>query len=919
MNRETLKRIVAFLLVAVLILGLLPMIVSAEEAAGVTIKLHYHRPDENYTDWSVWFWNYGQEGVDIPFAEENGEMVATFPVDTGVTSVGFIVKLPGWAAKDVAEDQFIDVGPYLSGTVHVYVESGVKGYETVLGDDIVSGIKIRDSLYREGVGVRVAMTGAIDPNALRVTGPEGEVLFSSRTDDGNHTYTLVPEAPLDLYADYTLHYMTESFNIRMPDIFSTNAFEAEFTYEGNDLGATWTPEKTAFRVWAPTATAVKVNLYTTGHPEANDMFDQVEMTADVNGTWVAEVEGDLNGVYYTYQVDVDGKTNIACDPYARTTGVNGKRAMVIDLSSTNPEGWENDSDPHAGKNITDVVIYELHVRDLSMDENSGIENKGKFLGLIETGTVNPDGIPTGLDHIKNLGITHIHLLPSYDYGSVDESKLDQPQFNWGYDPVNYNVPEGSYSTDPYHGEVRVAEFKQMVKGLHDNGISVIMDVVYNHVYSGTDFCFNRIVPLYFSRVSDSGSFSNGSGCGNDTASERSMVRKYIVDSVKYWADEYHIDGFRFDLVGLIDTETINAVIEEVHKTHPNVIFYGEGWTMSTKVTKDGYTMTTQANSKETPEFAFFSDTLRDALKGGVFNTSEKGFVSGEGAYAGNISKCFLGAPGWCANPTQAVNYASCHDNHTLFDRIVMVTSDATREEQIRMNNLAAAVVLTSQGIPFLHAGEEMLRSKPLEDGKFDHNSYNNTDAVNNLKWADMSKAEYQEVYAYYQGLIAFRKAHPALRMTTSAEISQYISKVEDLESGILGFHIAAGANGEEQDLFLVFNPKKAETTVTLPAGEWTAYIQGGKAGLEPLATLSGTVTVEPISTLVLVKSGESQDPEIIEGESEENSIGIIGGADGPTAIFVTGNWGGIVSTVLLIAGAVCFAIAIVSYLKKRKK
>ena len=774
---------------------------------------------------------------------------------------------------------------------------------------------IRQTLYKEDVGVRVAMSAPIDPNELIVTGPQGEVAIAQRIDDGKNVYTLVPEEELDVTAAYTLRYRSSEMAITMPIWYSTKAFEAAYTYEGSDLGANWTREQTFFRLWAPTATSVTINLYATGDYRVDDLMAQVEMTPDVSGTWVATVEGDLNGTYYTYCVEVDGVTNEACDPYARAVGVNGKRAMVIDLDSTDPEGWENDTDPHYDNTITEAIIYELHVRDLSVDENSGITNKGKFLGLTETGTTTPDGIPTGLDHIKALGITHIHLLPSYDYGSVDETSLEDNVFNWGYDPVNYNVPEGSYSTDPFNGEVRVKEFKQMVKTLHDNGISVIMDVVYNHVYSGEEFCFNKIVPLFFSRVSADGHFSAGSGCGNDTASERAMVKKYIVDSVKYWADEYHIDGFRWDLVGLIDTQTINEVMAEVHKTHPNVIFYGEGWTMSTQMTKDGYTMATQVNSQETPGFAYFSDTLRDAIRGGNSNNSKPGYVANTGGFAGNIADCFLGAPAWCKSPTQTINYASCHDNHTLFDRITMSTPDNTFEERVKMNNLAAAIVMTSQGIPFIHAGEEMLRSKPLEDGSFDHNSYKSSDQVNNLKWADLSQEQYQITYAYYQGLIAFRKAHPALAMTSAEEVAEKITKLGGLDFNVVGFHIAAGANGEDNELIVVFNPRTEASIVTLPEGEWTIYINGEKAGIEALGTATGTATAEAISTLVLVKAPEVTEETVPSGEGSA-SIGIIGGADGPTAIFVTGNWGGMIA---IVAAVICAGVAVIVALKKRKK
>ena len=646
----------------------------------------------------------------------------------------------------------------------------------------------------------------------------------------------------------------------MPQIYSSEQFEAQYTYEGSDLGAVWSRDRTRFRVWAPTAIGVKVNLYKGGTPGVNDRTEQLMMRPDVCGTWVAERKGDLNGVYYTYEVAVDEDIREVCDPYARATGVNGQRAMVIDLKSTDPAGWQTDADPHAGKSITDAVIYELHVRDLSSDPSSGIQNKGKFLGLIEAGTRNRNGDLTGLDHIKALGITHVHLLPVYDYGSVDEERLSQPQYNWGYDPVNFNVPEGSYSTDPFHGEVRVRQMKQMVKGLHDNGISVVMDVVYNHVFQRDNFCFNRIVPDYFSRTDEWGNYSNGSGCGNDTASERSMVKKYIVDSVKYWASEYHIDGFRFDLVGLIDTETINTVIEQVHKDHPNVIFYGEGWSMDTGLTKQGYALTTQRNSTLTPEFSFFSDTLRDLLRGSVFDNDKPGYVCGATGLDEQLRRCFFGQPDWCKIPAQTVNYASCHDNMALFDRITQATPGVSRELRIRMNRLAAAVYMTCQGVPFLQAGEEMLRSKPLPDGTFDHNSYRSPDSVNSLKWDDLSIPEYRDTCAYYQGLICFRKAHPALRLSTAAEVNANVVAVSGLRANVAAFHINGGVNGEKaQGLYVVFNATAAAQRVPLPAGRWDVNIDHRRAGTSVLATARDKVIVEPFSAMVLTKQMISSD------------------------------------------------------------
>ena len=636
----------------------------------------------------------------------------------------------------------------------------------------------------------------------------------------------------------------------MPHHFSSHEFEAAFTYTGSDLGTTWTREATFFRLWAPTAKSVRVNLYRSGDPQADDLIRSVSMKADRNGTWVATVRGDLNGVYYTYTVSRNRRKVEACDPYARTTGVNGHRAMVLDLSSTNPEGWESDRDPNAGIPVTDAVIAELHIRDLSVDPSANISNRGKYLGLVETGTRTASGIPTGLDHLKELGITHLHILPMYDYGSVDESRPDIPQFNWGYDPMNFNVPEGSYASDPFHGEVRVKEVKQMVKGLHDNGISVIMDVVYNHVYQAESFCFNQIVPHYFSRVNDQGHFSNGSVCGNDTASERSMVHKYIVDSVCYWADEYHIDGFRFDLVGLIDTWTINDIITQVHKKHPNVIFYGEGWDMATEATKPYVHLTTQYNSAEVPRFAFFSDTIRDALRGSVFDMNHSGFASGGTADKNTLHACFMGVPYWANNPTQSINYVSCHDNNTLYDRMILAAPWAPREVHARMNNLAAAFTLLSQGIPFFQAGEEMLRSKPNGHGGLEHNSYNSSDAVNSIKWDALNDPLVMHTFRYYQGLLRFRKAYPNLRLTTREDVLETVKPLSCSNDHMVAFGI--GSRQEEQ-MLAIFNAYPLSVPIHLPQGKWKVYIDEENAGTEPLYTLEGAIKVEPYSPLILIK------------------------------------------------------------------
>lgn len=886
--------------------------ITVNAAGELTLKLHYHREDGNYEGWDVWLWEEGSEGAGFPFEEEDGEMVATKEITPGTASVGFIIRTEDWT-KDIDADQFIDISEVVSGTVHIYVESGVEGYEKEYGDDVVTGTKLKTAAYKNDGTIIVIMTGEIEGDlnsAFTVTGKKGGITVAEVTAGSDFTYTITLAEELDFAKSYKIAYEETTYDIYMPSIYSTAEFEDAYTYTGDDLGAVWSESETRFRVWAPTAEAVTLKLYETGKAYVNDLTEEIPMTPDVNGTWTAEKSGDLRGVYYTYSVEIDGTTRTACDPYARTTGVNGERAMVINLDETDPEGWDSDTNPHAGESINDAVIYELHVRDLSTDKDSGITNTGKFLGLTETGTTTANGVSTGLDHIKELGITHLHLLPIYDFGSVDETHSVGNLFNWGYDPVNYNVPEGSYSTDPYNGEVRVKELKQTIKTLHDNNISVVMDVVYNHVQSASSFCFNKIVPGYFSRIDETGAYSNGSGCGNDTASERSMVKKYIVDSVCYWADEYHIDGFRFDLVGLLDTETINEIVEEVHKNHPDVIFYGEGWTLDTSLTKEGYTLATQPNSPSTPGFAYFNDTIRDGLKGSVFDETDSGYVSGKSNMEELITRCFLGADTWCTSPAQTVNYASCHDNQTLYDHLQTSRPDASEEDLIKMNNLAAAVYMTAEGIPFMQAGEEMLRTKVREDGTFDSNSYSSGDAINCLKWNDLEKETHAQVYEYYKGLIAFRKAHGALRLTTAEEVSSTVTVVDGLDANVAAFDIQGGRENEPADeLFIIFNANASETTVTLPEGSWNVYINDKKAGTEVLETITnGSVTVAPISAMALVR--ESGNAAAASRERTESSDGTATeGGNGNTGLII-----GIVIAIAIAIGAV-FGVS----LGKRKK
>ncbi|MGN1456914.1 MAG: type I pullulanase [Acutalibacteraceae bacterium] len=859
------KSVVAFVLTMMMVISCFALPASFVNAAGITAKFHYLREDGNYDKWSLWTWT-DSDGWSTDFVDEgdaNGA-VATVEVPDGATSLGFIVRKGNWEAKDPDGDRSVDIGAVVSGTIDVYCKSGSADFDVVNGSDVVLGTKLTKATLNTRTEIAYTLTQAdeeVTAEEFVVADALGNPLtITGITPDGaKGTITVAEE--MDYLKNYTITFRGTTINVKMPEYFSSKEFEDMYTYDGDDLGATYTKEKTSFRVWAPTADQLYLNLYDEGN--GGEATDLIIMDKDVKGTWVASADGDLNGKYYTYTAVFGNTVNDdIVDPYARTVGVNGKRGMILDLDSTNPDGWNSD-ERHTYANTTDMSIYELHIRDFSSDPDSGIKNTGKYIAFTETGTTDSNGVPTGIDHLKDLGITTVHILPSYDFGSVDETKLDTPQFNWGYDPVNYNAPEGSYSTDPYHGEVRVNEYKQMVQSLHNAGIGVVMDVVYNHTYN-TNYCFNKLVPGYFYRTD-----SNGSGCGNDVASERSMVSKFIVDSVAYWASEYHLDGFRFDLMGLIDTDTMNDVRAALDKIDPSICIYGEGWTMNTNISKE-VSMANQSNASLTPGVGYFSDTIRDAIKGSVFEAEDPGYVNGNLKKAAGIKNGVLGTPSWSPAPTQTITYSSCHDNYTLWDKIASSNPDDSEADRIKQNLLAAAIVYTSQGVPFIQAGEEFLRTKVKDDGTFEHNSYASPDSVNLLDYSRIT--DYKDVYNYYKGLISFRKAHSAFRMTTNEDVNKYLSFVEDgLDDGVIAYSIDGAANNEvAEQIFVIYNPNREATNVTLPDGDWDVYVSGNQAGTTVLSTAKGEVSVEPISATVLVKGGNQEEPSNPD-ESEEPS------------------------------------------------
>lgn len=822
---------------------------ASSTASTIKINLHYLRDDSKYDGWNVWMWADGLDGsahqFDSSLKDDNG-VVTTAEFPAGTAKIGFIVRLNEWEQKDTDDDRFIDLSSILAGTVDVFVKSGSAEFTTKFGDDCVKGISIQNAVVD---GDYMQITGKVsgewdDSHSIKLFDISDKEIETKSVEVADGKMTITLEDKLDSMGKYYLKVDDQyKYDVVMPDIFSTDAFENEYAYDGDDLGAIWSKDSTTFKVWAPTAKEVKLNLYKSGDAKASDLIESIDMESGDKGVWSVKVDGNKDGIYYTYTVNADGATNETCDPYAKTAGVNGQRAMVIDLDSTDPEGWANDKNPNSNLAITDASIYELVIRDLSSDASAGTSKKG-YLALTENGTKLASGKATCLDHIKELGITHVQLNPVYDFASVDESAAT-PSYNWGYDPLNYSVPEGSYSSDATDGKVRVNEFKQMVQSLHGNGISVVMDVVYNHTYN-TDYCFNKIVPGYFYREN-----SNGSGCGNDVASERAMVRKLIVDSVVYWAKEYHIDGFRFDLQGLLDVETMNAVREGLNKVDPSIIIYGEGWSMSTNISKD-VPLSTQINSSKTEGISYFSDTIRDAIKGSVFTETEKGYVNGSTTRTDTIKNCIQGKCDWTKNPSQIINYTSCHDNLTLWDKINSSNGSDSYEDKVKQNLLAASIVYTSQGTPFILAGEELLRSKVKDDGTFDSNSYVSPDSVNSIKWSSLDDAKVNQVYEYYKGLIEFRKAHASLRVADNTA-STYYTFAKDLADNVIAYELAPTKDEVSEGIYVIYNPTTTVQTIALPSGDWKICVDDKTAGTDAIKTVSGSVEVNSISCMILVK------------------------------------------------------------------
>lgn len=605
--------------------------------------------------------------------------------------------------------------------------------------------------------------------------------------------------------------------------------------EINEL--TYAVDKSTFKLWSPNADSVILRIYAEG--EGGEPLKTLKMKRQPEGLWKTIVKEDLKGRFYTFSIKENGSW-LSESPgiFAKAVGINGHRAAIIDMKQTNPAGWEDDIRPEL-KSVADAVIYEMHWRDFTADPSSGLKNLGKYLSLTEETGV------SGINHLKELGITHIHIMPSYDYASVDETTLEQHQYNWGYDPLNYNVPDGSYSTNPYDPAIRINEFKQMVLACHKAGIRVIMDVVYNHVMDAATSNFELTAPGYFFRKKADGSLANGSGCGNETASDHPMMQSYMVQSIQYWMTEYHIDGFRFDLMGIHDIETMNEIRDAAFAIDPMVLLYGEGWAAEAPAYPEEK-LAMKANMSHIPGVAAFSDELRDALRGPFWSDEKGAFLIGEAGHEDNIKFGILGAiDGWAKEPTQMIAYVSCHDDMCLVDRLHATAPNASEAEVIALDKLAQTAVFTSQGIPFIFNGEEVLRDK-----KGVHNSYKSPDSVNAIDWNN--KTKYRDVFDYYCGLIAMRKAHPAFHQASASLVRKNVEFLVAKDC-VVAYRISGmDVNDEWKNIIVILNSNKKPISVDIPQNNYTIVCSAGKINLNGLDKVSvNRINVAPQSATIM--------------------------------------------------------------------
>jgi type I pullulanase len=897
---STLKRAIGFLISLLMSFGIVAASASTASALPekVTLTVHYNRTAGDYEGWNVYLWRNVDTGTDkevkadgIAFtASDDFGQVATVEVDgmANFKDLGFIIRKGNWVKKEGAS-----CGPTKNGdrfasfdntgiteiwikqddcTIYTEAPTVEAPAPAIVGasiDDLKKITVVLNQQFTLGAGANgFTVSGGLTVASVALKGGNGTsssmltLTLSDEIEFGT-TYTVTHTGP---DADRTFGSKVASVG----NVMNSAGFNNAFNYTGDDLGNTYTKQATSFRVWAPTATSVKLATFASA-TSASAAATEIPMTQDVKGTWVATLNGDQNGTIYAYRVTRNGETVSVIDPYVRASTVNGGRGVVVDLDSTDPSGWSSPRPAFSGRNV-DAFFYELHVRDFSINASSGIstKNRGKFMAFTENNTsyswsvtttdsktkkkvTKKYSTKTGISAIKDLGVTHVQLLPMYDYASGgDESN---PIFNWGYDPDNFNVPEGQYSTKPTVPTNRINELKQAVKAMHSNKLRVVMDVVYNHVANPNNFSFEQIVPGYFFRTDDTGALLNGTGVGNETASERPMVSKFIVDSVKYWATEYKLDGFRFDLMGIHDVDTMVKVREELDKIDPSIIIIGEGWNMGA-LPEDQ--RATQINIAKMDGIAAFNDQIRDGVKGSVFNADEKGWATGNtgrrgdvvAGITGNVAYSASVTGAWVTNdPGQSVSYVEAHDNLTLADKLTASVS-GTPATRSKLHRFSSSIALLAQGLPFIHAGQEFERTKNGDD-----NSYQSSDAVNSMKYKQ--RVTYATTLNYFKGLIALRKAHPAFRMATTADIKKNLTFL-NTSSTVIAYRLNGAAVGDKwANIVVIHNAGKTTASVTMPGGKatWKVVVNGDRAGVSTIATLKSVtkVSVPAGTTMVLYK------------------------------------------------------------------
>ena len=859
-----------------------------------TLVVHYYRYDDNYTNFNFWLWPHEpnalggvQHNFDPAQKDEHGVYVSVDLTDyyKGSTKLGIIIKRGGWEGyREIGGDRFIDltVSEVIDGVAHAYfVEQDIR--IGLSQQDLANNIPdYREKILFASFDTQKRIVATLTHVAVSYEVLENGVSVSSgNITSTNQTITL---PSVDISKVYTLRVLFEGGRIdekqvSIQNLYDTPEFESLYTYEGT-LGVSFENNQTIFRLWAPLSESVSLNLYHQGHAYYDENgqssvetlpYQVEEMTRIENGAWEVKLDGNYDFKYYTFSVTNNGVEHEVTDPYAYSTGANGQRGMIVNFSLINPQGWVYGERPNNVKSLTDYIVWELHVRDLTSHSSwNGKESyRGKFLGLTQTGTTYTSGgktVSTGLDHIVELGVNAVQLLPIFDFGYVDEiqvalNPLYTNVFNWGYMPYHFNTLEGSYATNPFDGRTRITEFKEVVMALHAQNIRVIMDVVYNHTGESESSNFHKIVPGYYHRLTPTGGFSNGSGTGNETASERSMMRKFMLDSLEFWATEYNLSGFRFDLMELHDVETMNQIQAMLEDIDPTIIVYGEPW-MGGGSPLPTNVRAGKQNLSDMNLVGAFNDVTRDAIKGSVFNASERGWVQGNtseyikqsimyGIVGGIQYPGITQVNAWHLNPNQTINYVTAHDNNTLFDKLRLTgISIANAMPMVIQSN---AIILTSQGVSFLHAGVEFARSKPLPTGGYDHNSYESPDSVNQLRWD--RKLQYVNVFEYYKALIQIRKDYNHFRIDNANEIRDrltFLSTDQPLQA--IAYQIAGRTN--EPDIIVVHaaNPTGGLASINLPAGKtYTMLTNSFEANPKGVDTASNLLYIPSNTSMILVE------------------------------------------------------------------